>query len=85
MLNLDDELRCRLLALHALTVDEDGDEVFAGLTVSESVFYLAFTEHPDLPSTTAERMLFLQLKERHLLARRFLLSLYLGSGTKGHQ
>lgn len=39
MLELDEGLRRRLLARRALIVDEDGDEVFAGLTVSESVFY----------------------------------------------
>lgn len=79
MLELDEELRRRLLVRHALIVDEDGDEVFAGLTVSESVFYLEFVEHPDLSSTTAEKMLYLQLKHRHLVARCSYLSICLRS------
>lgn len=81
MLNLDGELRQRLLARQALTVDEDGDEVFLGLTVSESVFYFEFTKHPDLRTTMAEKMLYLQLQHRHLMARCSFLSMCVRAGA----
>lgn len=81
MLNLDEDMRRHLLARHALALDEDGDEVFLGLTVSESVFYSEYKEHPDLPSTTVEKMLYLQLKHRHLMARCAFLSMCLMAGA----
>lgn len=81
MLQLDEELRRRLLARQALIIDEDGDEVFLGLTVSESVFYLSFTEHPDLHTTMAEKMLYLQLQHRHLKSRCSFLSMCVRAGA----
>lgn len=70
MLTLNDELRTRLRALHALTINDEGGEIFVGLTVAESIFYLAHIAQPDRDTSAAEQTLYLQLRHKHLLARR---------------
>lgn len=69
MLDLDDARRSELILRGALTIDDDGDEVLAGLTLAESHFYLVFEEHPVETHDTGETSLYYQLKHKHLAAR----------------
>ncbi len=69
MLELDDMARTRLLASGALTVDAGGDEVFVGLTVAESDFFLSFEPVAGNGHDSAENTLYLTLKHKHLVAR----------------
>lgn len=68
-LDLDDDSRKRLRAIQALTTDVDGDEVFLGLTYSESVFYLMQSQRPRSELDSSELWLYLQITDRHLKAR----------------
>lgn len=69
MLNLNETLRDRLLATGALVVDEDGDEVLAGLTVAESKFFLFYEIDPRDGYASAETNLYFELRHKHLVAR----------------
>lgn len=69
MLKLNEQLRSRLRAIHALTINAEGEEVFLGLTAAESIFYLARIANPDGTTSAAEQTLYWQLKYKHLRAR----------------
>lgn len=69
MLDLDDTTRTRLRAKGTLIVDDEGDEVLAGLTVAESQFLLLFEQHPSVGFASAESSLYFHLKHKHLMAR----------------
>ncbi|NGZ86218.1 hypothetical protein [Duganella aceris] len=69
MLALQEIARSRLRLMGALAVDREGEEVLAGLSVAESVFFLSFNDEPDDGNETAENLLFLSLQHRHLVAR----------------
>lgn len=69
MLMLDTVKRAALLQKEAIWVDADGDEVLAGLTLSESHFFLAYEEHPVEAHPPPETAMYLQLKHKHLVAR----------------
>lgn len=60
-----------LEAMRAITINERGEEVYVGLTLAESIEFLALTRRDEsgfgLPD--AERRRFLELRERHEAAR----------------
>ena len=69
MLNLSDLSRRFLTTAGALARDENGDETLAGLTVSESDFFLMYQEQSDSYERLSKMPRFQQLMERHLSAR----------------
>jgi hypothetical protein len=69
ILDSDDDSRKWLRAIQALTTDVDGDEVFLGLTYSESVFYLKQSQRLRSELDSSELWLYLQITDRHLKAR----------------
>lgn len=66
MLYLSDVERKELTSRHALSEDDDGDEVLSGLTVGESHFVMAFQCFPFELHTTAEGNIYLQLHAKHI-------------------
>jgi hypothetical protein len=69
MLDIDDATRARLRASGALVVDQDGEEVYAGLTLAESQFFVRWEKDPGVGHASAEAVLYLDLKHKHLVAR----------------
>ena len=69
MLKLNDQTRARLTAAGAIQCDADGEEVFAGLTPSESAFVLSCGQEAPSARDPGDAFLFHQLKHRHLAAR----------------
>lgn len=70
MLSIAISVRAWLTALGCLETDDEGDEVLAGLTVSESSFFVRHQLRAASMSGDAERFIFEQLKQRHLAAQR---------------
>ena len=69
MLNLSDLSRRFLTTAGALAREENGDETLAGLTVSESDFFLMYHDQSDAHERFSKMPRFQQLMERHLSAR----------------
>lgn len=69
ILDLDKDSRKRLRTINALTTDVNGDEVFVGLTYSESLFYLKQSLRPRSELDSSELLLYLQITDRHIKAR----------------
>jgi len=69
MLDIDATTRAKLRASGSLVLDQDGDEVFAGLTLAESLFFWEWEKDPDDGHASAEAALYLELKHKHLVAR----------------
>jgi hypothetical protein len=69
MLDIDDATRARLRASGVVVVDQDGEEVYAGLTFEESQFFLKWEKDPDVDHASAEATRYLALKHKHLVAR----------------
>ncbi|MYN29208.1 hypothetical protein [Duganella levis] len=58
-----------LIAAGAITRDEVGALIFAGLTESESQFFVAHARTPPPQRGFAEDLVYNQLRQRHLRAR----------------
>ena len=69
MLNINHKTRILLRAMGALEVNDDGDEVLAGLTLSESNFMLAIGQQEPQERDAGDMFLTNQLRHRHLEAR----------------
>jgi len=69
LLNLSDLSRRFLTSAGALASDADGEEILAGLTVSESDFFLMFQDQADAHERFYKMPRFQLLMERHLIAR----------------
>ena len=69
MLNLSDLSRQFLIRAGALTVNDNGEEVLAGLTVQESDFFLRYQERSDPRERPIKVRQYTELMERHLAAR----------------
>ena len=69
MLNINHKTRVLLRAMGALQINEDGDEVLAGLTLSESNFMLAVGQQEPQARDAGDMFLTNQLRHRHLEAR----------------
>jgi len=69
MLDIDATTRAKLRASGSLVLDQDGDEVFAGLSLAESLFFWEWEKDPDDGHASAEAALYLELKHKHLVAR----------------
>lgn len=67
MLNLTESSRRFLTAVGGLSLDESGDEILIGLTVSESDFYLKYRDDPREPLSKTRQ--YYRLMELHLVAR----------------
>lgn len=69
MLNLSDLSRRFLTTAGALACDANGEETLAGLTVSESDFFLMYQDQSDADERFHKMPRFQHLMERHLAAR----------------
>jgi len=69
MLNLSDRSRSFLTSAGALAVDENGDEILIGLTVSESDFFMMYQDQSDAKQRFHKMLQFQRLMDRHLAAR----------------
>jgi hypothetical protein len=69
MLDLENNVRTKLVAGGALTINDEGNEVFAGLDVPESEFFLKWEKEAGDGYGTADASIYMKLKHKHLLAR----------------
>lgn len=68
MRNFDGNVLAGVRAAGATTINDEGDEVLAGLTVFESQFFLSFNQAPNDGHSIAESNLFVHLRRRHIVA-----------------
>ena len=69
MIELTDHVKKRLKKIGVLVTDSDDCETLFGLTVAETVFYLAYQDLAEKDLASAEMFVYLQLRRRHLVAR----------------
>lgn len=76
MIDLEEDERNYLLEMRALTTNAKGEEIFAGLTVEESVFYACHIKKVSAGdiATSAERDRYLLLNHKHEAVRRSIIS-----------
>ncbi|RRN55987.1 hypothetical protein EIM48_10035 [Pseudoxanthomonas sp. SGNA-20] len=76
MIDLEEDERNYLLEMRALTTNANGEEVFAGLTVDESVFYASYIKRAragDI-ATPVETDRYILLNHKHETVRRGIIS-----------
>ncbi|WP_185983815.1 hypothetical protein [Aureimonas mangrovi] len=64
-MNLTDEERETLRAMRAITIDENGSEIFVGLDPAESDELLAFTRRDEAEGVSTSDPRFRTLREKH--------------------
>lgn len=69
MLKISAKERLLLQSFGALSHDSDGDEILIGLTPAESTFVVEYRHSSGSEFSPAEKILYLELSQRHLLAR----------------
>jgi hypothetical protein len=69
MLEISQLARKRLTLDYALDVDDDGQEIFVGLTVAESRFMVICIQQAAHRLSLGEDFLYQQLKARHVKMR----------------
>jgi hypothetical protein len=80
LLNLTELSRRFLTTVGALASDASGEETLAGLTVSESDFFIMYQERRDLNEPLYKTDKFHRLMELHLIARQLKLVLRKSTG-----
>lgn len=69
MLKFSAKERLLLQSFGALAHDSDGEEILVGLTPAESVFVVHYGHASGGEFSPAEKILYLELSQKHLLAR----------------
>ena len=85
MLQLHPGARAYLSEIRALSTDEDGKEVFAGMTLAESIWYYGYAQDSfdgNVNRHDGSQEKYLALQDRHERARRRLIDAEASGGAE---